>query len=110
MLRSVGFIKSVHILFGIAMTAGLAVLFYEVLVDKITTLAWIGVALFLVEGVVLVANGWKCPLTSYAERLGSTHGRVTDIFLPKWVADRFFQIFGGLWAVALLLLGIRMLT
>ena len=107
MLRSVGFVKSVHILFGIAMTAGLVVLFYEVIVDEISILAWIGVALFLVEGVVLVTNDWKCPLTSYAERLGSTHGRVTDIFLPKWVADRFFHICGAIWAVALLLFAIR---
>jgi len=109
MLRSVAFIKSLHIVFGAVLFCGLAVLFYEVTVDKITILSWIAVALFLVEGVALVANGWKCPLTGYAERLGSTHGRVTDMFLPKWFADRFFQIGGALWAVALLLLAIRIL-
>jgi hypothetical protein len=109
LLRSIVFIKSVHIVVGIALTGGLAVLLYEVIVDRITILTWTAVALFLIEGVVLIANGWKCPLTSYAERLGSTHGQVTDIFLPKWFADRFFQIFGALWAVALLLLAIRML-
>jgi hypothetical protein len=107
MLRSIVFIKSVHIVFGIALTGALAVLLYEVIADKITILTWIAVALFLIEGVVLIANGWKCPLTSYAERLGSTHGRVTDIFLPKWLADRFFQIYGALLAAALLLLVIR---
>ena len=110
MLRSIAFIKSVHILIGIVLNGGLAVLLYEVIVDKITILTWIAVALFLIEGVVLVANGWKCPLTSYAERLGSTHGQVTDIFLPKWFADRFFQICGALWAVALLLVVVRLLT
>jgi hypothetical protein len=109
LLRSIVFIKSVHIVVGIALTGGLAVLLYEVIVDRITILTWTAVALFVIEGVVLIANGWKCPLTSYAERLGSTHGQVTDIFLPKWFADRFFQIFGALWAVALLLLAIRML-
>ena len=109
MLRSVAFIKFLHIAFGILLSGGLIVLLYEVAVDKITILSGIAVALFLIEGVVLVANGWKCPLTGYAERLGSTHGRVTDIFLPKWIADRFFQIFGAVWAVALLLLVIRIL-
>jgi hypothetical protein len=110
MLRSVAFIKSLHIAFGVALIGGLAMLLHEVAVDKITILSWIAVALFLIEGVVLIANGWKCPLTTYAERLGSTHGQVTDMFLPKWVADRFFQVFGAIWAVALLLLAIRMLT
>jgi hypothetical protein len=110
MLRSVTLVKFVHMLAGIALSAGLAVLLYEVIVDKITILTWIAVALLLIEGVILIANGWKCPLTSYAERLGSTHGRVTDIFLPKWVADRAFQVYGALFAVGLLLLAIRMLT
>jgi len=108
-LRSIVLIKSIHVLFGVALTGGLAVLLYEVIVDRITILTWIAVALFLIEGVVLIANGWKCPLTSYAEKLGSTHGRVTDLFLPKWFADRFFQIYGALLAVALLLLAVRML-
>ena len=109
MSRSIALIKSVHILFGVALTGGLAVLIYQVITDKITILAWVAVAFFLIEGVVLIANGWKCPLTTYAEKLGSTHGRVTDLFLPKWFADRFFQIFGALWAVAVLGLAIRML-
>lgn len=109
MLRSIVFIKSVHTVIFVFMTGALAVLLYEVIVDKITILTWIAVALFLIEGIVLIVNGWKCPLTNYTERLGSTHGQVTDIFLPKWFADRVFQIYGVLWAVALLLLVIRML-
>lgn len=110
MLRSIVFIKSVHTVIFLFMSGALAVLLYEVIIDKITILTWIAVALFLIEGVVLIASGWKCPLTSYAERLGSTHGQVTDIFLPKWFADRVFQIYGTLWGVALLLLVIRMLV
>ncbi len=109
MLRSIVFIKSIHTLIFVFMSGALAVLLYEVVVDKITILTWIAVALFLIEGIVLIVNGWKCPLTNYTERLGSTHGQVTDIFLPKWFADRVFQIYGVLWAVALLLLVIRML-
>ncbi|MGA7194926.1 MAG: hypothetical protein WBW94_14970 [Anaerolineales bacterium] len=108
MLRSIVFIKSIHTAIFVFLSGALAVLFYEVIVDKITILAWIAVTLFLIEGIVLMANGWKCPLTRYAERLGSTHGQVTDIFLPKWFADRVFPIYGTLWAAALLLLVIRM--
>jgi hypothetical protein len=109
MLRSITFIKFVHTVVFVFLSGALAVFLYEVSVDKITFLTWIAVALFLAEGVVLIANGWKCPLTTYVERLGSTHGQVTDIFLPKWFADRIFHIYRGLLAVALVLLAIRML-
>jgi hypothetical protein len=89
----------------------MAVLLYEVVVDKISNLTWIAVALFAVEGIVLIANNWTCPLTTYAESLESYHGQVTDIFfLPKWFGDRIFIIYGGLLVVALLLLLIRLLT
>ena len=85
------------------------VLLYEVIVDRITRVTWIAVALFAVEGIVLMVSGWRCPLTVYAESLGSNHGQVTDIFLPKWFADRVFIIYGGLFALAILLLVIRLL-
>ena len=92
------------------MTGALVVFLHEVINDRITILTWIAIVLFLVEGVVLIFNGWKCPLTRYAEHLGSTHGQVTDIFLPIWFSDRVFIIYGALWAVALLLFAIRMLN
>jgi polyferredoxin len=109
MLRSIAFIKFVHTVIFIFLSSALVVLLYEVIVDKITLLTWIAVVLLLAESIVLIANGWKCPLTTYVERLGSTHGQVTDIFLPRRFADRIFQICGSLWAIALLLLAIRML-
>lgn len=110
LLHSITFIKSVHTTIFILLSGLLAVFLYEVVVDRTTFLTWIAVTVFLVEGLILMASGWKCPLTVYAERLGSTHGQVTDIFLPKWFADRVFIIYGGLFAVTLLLLVIRLLS
>ncbi len=89
----------------------MAVLLYEVTADKISSLTWIAVALFAIEVIVLIANNWTCPLTTYAESLESYHGQVIDIFcLPKWFGDRMFIFYGGLLAVALLLLVIRLLN
>ncbi len=51
----------------------------------------------------LAVSGWTCPLTILAERLGAVRGSVTDIFLPRWFADRMFSICGTTYAVALLL-------
>jgi len=38
------------------------------------------------ESVVFVANGFRCPLTQIAERVGAERGSVTDIYLPRWFA------------------------
>jgi len=92
------------------MSVLLFALLYEVLFDRITMLTWIAMGAFVIEGLILIANGWKCPLTTFAEELGSIHGQVTDIFLPKWFAERVFQIFGSLFALALLVLAFRLLT
>ena len=59
--------------------------------------------------VILMVNGWRCPLTTYAEKLGSPHGQITDTFLPKWFADRIFIVYTGLFIGALLFLAIRVL-
>ncbi len=77
--------------------------------DKITTWTWIAVGLGMIEGAVLAASGWTCPLTILTERLGAVRGSVADIFLPKWFADRIFPICGTTYGVALLLILFRVL-
>jgi hypothetical protein len=87
----------------------LVLLLYQVIFDKITALTWILVGVFFVEAISLWLFGWRCPLTVYTERLGSDHGQITDILLPRWLADRTFEIFGVLFAIALLILLIRLI-
>ena len=57
------------------------------------------------ESIVFAANRGRCPLTQLVEAMGAEYGRVSDIFLPRWFADRIPQIFGpplviGLFALA----------
>ena len=110
MLRSITFIRTVHTFIFVIMSAVLGLLFCEVVFDRVTLFSWIAMIVFMLEGLVLTVNGWRCPLTVYAERLGSAHGRVTDIFLPKWFADRVFQIYGSLFVVAMLFFIFRLLS
>ncbi len=109
-LRSITFIKSVHTIVFVPLSGLLLILTYEVVLGRITYFTWIAIAVFLAETVVLIMNDWRCPLTKYAERLGSTHGQVTDFFFPKWFADRVFIVYGGLFVVSLLSLGYRLLV
>lgn len=53
-------------------------------------------------------NGGKCPPTAVAERHGAANGSVSDIFLPRWFADRIFPICGTLFLVGLGLIAARM--
>ena len=109
MLRSIAFIKTIHTIIFVVMNAALAMLLYEVTVDRITSLTWVAIGLFLIEGIVLIVNGWKCPLTIYVQRLSATHGPVSDIYLPTWFADRIVPLYSTLLAVGLLILVIRLL-
>jgi hypothetical protein len=56
------------------------------------------------ESVVFVANRGRCPLTQLVEAMGADSGRVSDIFLPPWLADRIPQIFGPPLVIGLLAL------
>ena len=81
---------------------------YSGVADRITPWTWVAVGLLAVESVVLAASGWTCPLTILAERQGAERGSVTDLFLPKWCADRIFPVCGTLYVVALLTIVLRL--
>ncbi len=55
------------------------------------------------ESLIYAGNGFRCPLTDLAEDLGSEHGAVTDIFLPKWLASNIANIYTPLFALGLYL-------
>jgi hypothetical protein len=103
-------IKLVHtVIFWILSACVLYALFSGVM-GSITTWTWVAVGMVLLESVVLVASGWTCPLTLLAERLGAARGSVTDIFLPKWFADRIFPVCGTMYVVALVFIILRIIS
>ncbi len=67
---------------------------------------WTGLSLLAATGesVVFVANHGRCPLTGLVEDLGADSGRVSDIFLPRWFADRVPHLFGPLLVIGLVAL------
>lgn len=109
-LRSITFIKSLHLAVFVAVTGLLVGFLYEVVADRISYLTWGTIGIFLGEGAVLITNHWRCPLTAVAESLGSKHGQVTDILLPKGIADHVWTIYTWLFAGAFLLLLYRLLV
>jgi hypothetical protein len=102
-------VKLVHLLFFVAFNVLLVLFMFEVIADRITAVTPIALGIFLIEVIILVINRWKCPLTVYSEKLGSTSGRITDILLPRWLADRAFEFYGGLFFAGIVLLAVRLL-
>ena len=52
------------------------------------------------ESLIFAANRFRCPLTELAERIGTEHGSVTDIYLPRWLAHNLPAIHVPLIALA----------
>jgi hypothetical protein len=55
------------------------------------------------EALVYAVNGFRCPLTDLAERLGSEHASVADIYLPRWLESHLPQTIGPIFAAAMVL-------
>lgn len=64
-------------------------------------LAWIFVAIVAIEVVVLLLNGFKCPLTAVAALYTPERQDNFDIYLPLWLARHNKLIFGVLYAVGI---------
>jgi hypothetical protein len=67
------------------------------------------IAFVMIEVLILVANGWRCPLTAIAARYTDDRRDNFDIYLPLWMARYNKTIFGSLFAAGLLFTVIRVL-
>ena len=65
--------------------------------------AAIAAAVAAAESAIYAGNGFRCPLTGLAESLGAEKGQVTDIFLPKWLANNIGNIYCPLFTAGLYL-------
>jgi hypothetical protein len=53
------------------------------------------------ETLLLVVNGWRCPLTDLAARYTDDRRANFDIYLPLWLAANNKRIFGSIFAAGL---------
>jgi hypothetical protein len=53
----------------------------------------------LLEGVVLLANGWRCPMTDLAAKYTADRSPNFDIYMPNWLARHNKTIFTALFIV-----------
>lgn len=65
------------------------------------TAAFVFIGVVLVEVVVLVVNGWSCPLTGIAARYTEDRRANFDIYLPEWLARHNKLVFGLLYVLGI---------
>lgn len=94
------YVKLLHTLIYAFMTACIGYIWY--CAWRRRTDRWLGLAVLAVvgEGLVLLLNQGECPLKTVVARLAADT-RVSDIFIPRWLADRTFPICFTLFAAGL---------
>lgn len=63
--------------------------------------ATLSIAVVLGEVLVLILNGWRCPLASVAARYTGDRRDNFDIYLPQWLSDHTKAIFGTLYVAGI---------
>lgn len=86
-------VKLVHSAIFLSVAASILHVFHAGITGRGSRWTGFSLALALGESLVFAANRFRCPLTGLAENLGAESGQVTDIFLPRWLADRIPWIF-----------------
>jgi hypothetical protein len=79
-------IKIVHTLIWLFFNVVLFYMAYAVVVNRIDQYVWWGIALVLLEGLVLLLFRKMCPLTVLARHYSDSDKDNFDIYLPNWLA------------------------
>lgn len=102
-------IKLIHTFTWIFFNVVIFYLLYAVIADIIDKWLWIGLGLFLTEGIVLLIFKMKCPLTVIARRYSSSTKDNFDIYLPDWLAKYNKLIYTGILTIIVLILIYRLI-
>lgn len=103
------FIKSIHTLIWLFFNVVIFYLLYAVIFNKIDLWVWVCIGLVLIEGLVLLAFKWFCPLTIIARKYSNSTQDNFDIFLPNWLAKYNKIIYTSIFCVSIVILIYRLI-
>jgi hypothetical protein len=96
-------VKTVHTAAFFSIATSLCYFTYAGAARRSDRHAAVAAAVVTGEAVLYAANGFRCPLTTVAQRLGDDHPSVADIYLPSWPAAHIPHITAPMFTVALAL-------
>ena len=104
-------IKTLHTFIFLVMSAAILYVLYSALTRTYDVWLVIALAAVILECVVFLANGRRCPLTKWARYYGDASGNdwIADIFLPARFAPKIPLVCGGLFVISLMVLVINFL-
>lgn len=103
-------IKTIHTAIWLFFNVVIFYLFYAVLANRIDKWVWIGLGLFVMEGIVLLLFKMMCPLTVMARKYSDSTKDNFDIFLPEWLARYNKLIYTSFLGIILVMLVYRLIT
>ena len=103
-------IKIIHTIIWLFFNVVLGYMAYAVVVNEINGWVWIGVALVILEGLVLLIFRGICPLTLLARKHSDSKRSNFDIFLPNWLAKYNKIIYTTVFAFIICLLILRLIS
>ena len=108
--RKLAQIKLIHTAIWIFFNLVIFYLLYAVIKNKIDMWIWIGLGLFLIEGIVLLIFKMKCPLTIIARKYSSSAKDNFDIYLPNWLAKHNKIIYISILTLIIIILVYRLVS
>ena len=94
MSKTVFYIKLIHSLLFFLIAVSTTYVFVTAVWGQVTSLTWWALAIVIIELLVLLFNNWRCPLTDLAVQQGADVDSVADLFLPQWLSNYLFTVFG----------------
>ncbi|HEY4618019.1 MAG TPA: hypothetical protein VIH09_07480 [Flavobacterium sp.] len=102
-------IKIIHTLIWLFFNFVIFYMLYAVIADKLDNWLWIGYALIILEGIVLLLFKFYCPLTIIARKYSDSTKDNFDIYLPNWLARHNKSIYSAIMIVILVITIYRLL-
>ena len=103
--KKVFVIKFIHSILFWFMVFCLFYILYCAIISKYDWTLLLAVAIIFFDGLSIVLNHGRCPLTTLAEKYGAENGAVTNIFLTRWCVRYVFKFFTVLFVIEVIWLG-----
>lgn len=91
--KKVSIVKSIHLVLFIFMCISLFYILYSAIARIYDWTLLTAMVVILINGLAIVLNRGRCPLTILAEKYGAEDGSVTNIILPAFCARYVFKFF-----------------
>lgn len=104
------FVRALHTVIYVVMVMAILAVLYGGVTGRTGPWLIVALVLILIEAVVFIGNGMKCPLTAIAVRYGATKEGAYDTFFPERFTRHTLTVFGPLMLLALAMVVWRWLT